>query len=163
MKRRVRTYLLVVGLVTHLVIASSGVAVLAADLHRPVGVPGATPSESVVASPVATPPPLPNACRVVYKIRDRWTTGFTAELLLTNEGPRTDGWTLTYRVSPGLRVVTGWNGTWSQQGLEVTVRNASWNAELATGVTLNTGLSASFDRHGYSPTKFTFNGVVCKV
>lgn len=161
MKRRVRTYLLVAGLVTHLVIALSGVAVLAADLHHPIGAPPGSPTKAVAASPVATPPPLPKACRVVYTMRDRWENGFTADLVLTNDGPRTDGWTLTYRVSPGLRVVTGWNGKWSQQGLEVTVRNETWNANLETSAIVNGGLTASFDRPGYSPTAFTFNGVRC--
>jgi endoglucanase len=157
MKRRV----LVAGLVTHLLLAGGGVAVLATDVSLRRTAPAST--RTAAAAPTASAPASapPGACRVVYKQRDRWRNGFTADVILTNEGPGIDGWVLTYTAAPGVRVVQGWNGVWSQQGAEITIRNANWNATLETGDTVTAGVSAGFDRPNGPPTVFTFNGTTC--
>lgn len=65
-------------------------------------------------------------CSVDYKTND-WGAGFTAELTLTNHGTDAiDGWTLTYSYAGNQKLTNGWNGTWSQSGPDVTVKNASY-------------------------------------
>jgi endoglucanase len=159
MKRRV----LVAGLITHLLLAGGGVTVLATDVSLRRTAPATTRTAAAPSSQPTQPEPSapPGACRVVFKQRDRWRTGFTADVILTNEGPGIDGWVLTYTAAPGVRVVQGWNGVWSQQGSQVTVRNANWNATLETGDTVTAGLSAAFDRPNGPPTTFIFNGTTC--
>ncbi|CAM5342647.1 hypothetical protein SVIOM342S_08902 [Streptomyces violaceorubidus] len=72
-------------------------------------------------------------CSVDYKTND-WGAGFTAELTLTNHGTDAiDGWTLTYSYAGNQKLTNGWNGTWSQSGQTVTVKNASYNARIAAG------------------------------
>ena len=67
-------------------------------------------------------------CSVDYKTND-WGSGFTADLTLTNRGTEAiDGWTLTYDYAGNQKLGNGWNGTWSQSGKTVTVKNASYNA-----------------------------------
>jgi len=161
MRRRARTGILVAGLVSHLVLASTGATVLAADLNQGDTVPAtARGGPSTAPSPTVEPPP--DACQVVYRERDRWSNGFTADVVLTNNGPGVDGWVLTYTAPPGMRVVHGWNGVWSQQGTQVTVRNANWNATLETGTTVTAGLSAAFDRPVGPPAGFALNDVPCR-
>ena len=68
-------------------------------------------------------------CSVDYKTND-WGSGFTADLTLTNRGTAAiDGWTLTYAYAGNQKLTNGWNGTWSQAGKTVTVRNASYNGD----------------------------------
>ncbi|MGQ4425789.1 cellulose binding domain-containing protein, partial [Streptomyces violaceoruber] len=76
-------------------------------------------------------------CSVDYKTND-WGAGFTAELTLTNHGTDAiDGWTLTYSYAGNQKLTNGWNGTWSQSGPDVTVKNASYNARIAAGAAVS--------------------------
>ena len=157
MRRRLRTGVLVAALGAHLAIAATGVAVLAdlaPRLSRATGTGGAQSAAPGLAQ--AAP-----ACRVRFTPRDRWNTGFTADLVVTNTGPRIEGWVLSYNAGPGVRVVHGWNGIWSQRGQQVSVRNNNWNATLETGRSVNAGLSAAFDRVNPAPSGFALNGVAC--
>src|SRR3954469_5960582 len=78
-------------------------------------------------------------CSVDYKTND-WGSGFTADLTLTNRGTDViDGWTLTYAYAGNQKLSNGWNGTWSQSGRTVTVKNASYNARIAAGAAVSTG------------------------
>src|SRR4051812_40620291 len=70
-------------------------------------------------------------CSVDYTTND-WGSGFTASLNITNRGTETiSGWTVTYAYTGNQTLTNGWNGTWSQSGKTVTVKNASHNAAIA--------------------------------
>ncbi|MGW3465359.1 cellulose binding domain-containing protein, partial [Streptomyces olivaceoviridis] len=76
-------------------------------------------------------------CSVDYKTND-WGSGFTADLTITNRGTDAiDGWTLTYAYTGNQKLSNGWNGTWSQSGQTVTVKNASYNGTIATGAAVS--------------------------
>ncbi|MFD0318330.1 glycoside hydrolase family 48 protein [Streptomyces flavalbus] len=100
-------------------------------------------------------------CNVDYKTND-WGSGFTADLTITNRGTDViDGWTLTYAYSGNQRLTNGWNGTWSQSGQSITVRNASWNGRIAAGAAVTTGGQFTYSGSNAAPTSFAVNGVNC--
>ncbi|AXE89902.1 glycoside hydrolase family 48 protein [Streptomyces sp. Go-475] len=100
-------------------------------------------------------------CSVDYKTND-WGSGFTADLTLTNRGTDAiDGWTLTYAYSGNQKLGNGWNGTWSQSGQTITVKNAPHNARVAAGAAVSTGAQFSYSGSNTAPTSFAVNGTPC--
>jgi hypothetical protein len=100
-------------------------------------------------------------CSVDYKTND-WGSGFTVDLTLTNRGTDViDGWTLTYAYSGNQKLGNGWNGTWSQSGANITVKNASHNARVAAGAAVSTGAQFSYSGGNTAPTSFSVNGTPC--
>ncbi len=100
-------------------------------------------------------------CSVDYKTND-WGSGFTADLTLTNRGTDAiDGWTLTYAYSGNQKLGNGWNGTWSQSGQNITVKNAGHNARVAAGTAVSTGAQFTYSGSNTAPTSFAVNGTAC--
>ncbi|WEH43395.1 glycoside hydrolase family 48 protein [Streptomyces sp. AM 2-1-1] len=100
-------------------------------------------------------------CSVDYKAND-WGSGYTAELTLTNRGTAAlDGWTLTYQQTGNQQLTNGWNGTWSQAGKAVTVKNAAWNGTIAAGAATSTGAQFTYSGTNAAPTTFAVNGTTC--
>ncbi|MEV5436819.1 glycoside hydrolase family 48 protein [Streptomyces sp. NPDC052682] len=101
-------------------------------------------------------------CSVDYKTND-WGSGFTADVTLTNRGTDViDGWTLTYSYTGNQRLQgTGWNGTWSQSGQNITVRNAAHNARIAAGGSVSAGAQFAYSGTNTAPASFAINGTPC--
>ncbi|MFD7014700.1 glycoside hydrolase family 48 protein [Streptomyces sp. NPDC059928] len=100
-------------------------------------------------------------CSVDYKTND-WGHGFTADLTITNRGTDTiDGWTLTYAYGGDQKLTNGWNGTWSQSGRTVTVKDAGYNAKIAAGAAVATGAQFTYSGTNTAPTGFAVNGTTC--
>ncbi|MBQ0911301.1 glycoside hydrolase family 48 protein [Streptomyces sp. RM99] len=111
---------------------------------------GATPAQAAALQ-----------CSVDYRTND-WGSGFTAELTLTNRGTDAiDGWTLTYDYAGNQRLTNGWNGSWSQSGKTVTVKNATYNARVAAGAAVTTGGQFTYSGTNTAPTNFAVNGTTC--
>ncbi|MBB5803545.1 cellulose 1,4-beta-cellobiosidase [Saccharothrix ecbatanensis] len=101
-------------------------------------------------------------CRVAYQISDQWPGGFGGNVTVTNLGDAiSGGWTLEWDFAAGQTVQQGWNGDFSQSGTRVTVRNASWNANLGTGSSATPGFNGSWNGSNPVPTQFRLNGTVC--
>ncbi len=103
------------------------------------------------------------ACRVTYSITNDWGNGFQAAVTLVNTGSAVNGWTLTWSFPGNQRVYDLWNGRASQKGQAVTVRNATYNANLATGATVPIGFNATYSGTNAKPTAFALNGKPCQV
>ncbi len=100
-------------------------------------------------------------CSVDYKTND-WGSGFTADLTLTNRGTDAiDGWTLTYSYAGNQKLSNGWNGTWSQSGQSVTVKDAGHNKRIAAGAAVSTGAQFTYSGTNAAPTDFAINGTAC--
>ncbi|MFF7138911.1 glycoside hydrolase family 48 protein [Streptomyces sp. NPDC008196] len=100
-------------------------------------------------------------CSVDYKTND-WGSGFTVDLTLTNRGTAAiDGWTLTYDYPGNQKLSNGWNGTWSQSGQAVTVKNAPYNGTIAASAAVSTGAQFSYSGTNAAPTNFAINGTSC--
>ncbi|MBB5138802.1 endoglucanase [Thermocatellispora tengchongensis] len=98
-------------------------------------------SESTAFTTTSAPA---GGCSAAYKVANSWGGGFQAEVTVKNEGasPIT-GWTVTWTWPGGQSISQVWNGTHTQTGANVGVRNVSWNGSLAPGGTASFGLIAS--------------------
>ncbi|TDC44040.1 endoglucanase, partial [Micromonospora sp. KC207] len=112
-------------------------------------------------TPPTTPPNGP--CKVTFT-PNTWSGGFTAELRVTNGGSALNGWSLSFGFGSGsgVRLTSGWNGEWSQNGDVFLVRNAAWNGNLPAGGTVSVGFQGTFSGASL-PTAvgFTLNGSRC--
>lgn len=100
-------------------------------------------------------------CSVDYKTND-WGSGFTADLTLTNRGTDAiNGWTLTYAYTGNQKLSNGWNGSWSQSGTGITVKNASYNGTVAAGAAVSTGAQFTYSGTNTAPASFSVNGTPC--
>jgi cellulose 1,4-beta-cellobiosidase len=101
-----------------------------------------------------------STCQVAYSV-NQWSTGFTASITITNNGPAITSWTLGYSYTGNQTLASGWSGNWTQSGQNVTVTNASWNGALATGGSTSIGANFGFSGTNTAPTAFTINGSAC--
>ncbi|MGW3347095.1 cellulose-binding domain-containing protein [Nonomuraea rubra] len=101
-------------------------------------------------------------CQVTYAVTSQWTGGFTANVNLTNLGDPIPTWTLTWSFGAGQQVTQAWGTTISQNGSQVTARNAAFNGTLATNAATSFGFNGSWNNSGNpAPSSFALNGVTC--
>jgi len=112
-----------------------------------VAAPPTTTTTSAAADPVSSA----GSCSAHYDVMNSWSSGYQAAVTITNlTGSQLTGWQVSWRLPGGQRVTSLWNGTFSQQGSVLVVRNASWNAVLAANTSTSFGLVAGSP--GSSPT-----------
>ena len=109
----------------------------------------------------ATPAYAATGCSVAYTVPSQWNTGFTANIVITNLGSALTSWSLGYSYGGNQTLQSGWNGTWTQSGANVTVANASWNGSVATNGTVTIGANFNYSGTNTAPTTFTLNGATC--
>jgi endoglucanase len=124
--------------------------------------PSPPPSSTAPPPPSSSsPPPVPGGtCSAVYTL-NQWSTGYTADIRVTNNGPAVSSWRLTFTVGDTVSLSNGWNGVWSQSGRSVTVNNPSWGGSLGTGATTSVGFQASFTGSAGNLSGFALNGIPC--
>jgi hypothetical protein len=98
---------------------------------------------------------------VAYTVNSDWGTGFSVAITITNTGSAITNWTLGYSYAGNQQLSSGWSGTWTQTGQNITVASASWNGSLATGATTSIGANFSYTGTNKAPTAFTLNGTTC--
>lgn len=103
------------------------------------------------------------ACQLRYTITSQWSGGFTADVILKNNG-RTpiNGWRVAWTFA-GKQVITNlWNGAKTQNGQSVQVANLGYNNLIGTnGGTQGFGFQGTFGGTNAVPTSFTVNGSSC--
>ena len=118
------------------------------------------------------PPPAPTqnttpdptgsaACSVAYKVDSQWSGGFTATVTVTNRGAQLNGWTLGFSFTGDQKVASAWNGSATQNGTAVSVRDGGFNGVLATGASASFGFQATFSGTNTAPGAYTLNGTAC--
>jgi len=101
-------------------------------------------------------------CRVAYTTQSQWGGGFVAQVTITNTGSSAvNGWTLKFTFPCDQKITSGWNGTPSQSGENVTITNASYNATIAAGASTSLGFQGTWTSSDAAPTAFTLNGNSC--
>jgi hypothetical protein len=102
------------------------------------------------------------SCNVSYSVSNDWGSGFTAAVTVTDTGTAPlNNWTLTYTTTGNQTLSNGWNGTWSQSGQTITVKNASYNGTVAAGAGVSTGAQFTYSGTNTAPTSFAVNGTPC--
>ncbi|ANP55249.1 hypothetical protein J2Z21_003247 [Streptomyces griseochromogenes] len=76
-----------------------------------------------------------------YTRTSDWSTGYTAQYVVTNDSGRTEKtWTLEFDLPAGAKLSSLWNGESSVSGQHVTVKPAKWDTEgLAPGKSVTVG------------------------
>jgi endo-1,4-beta-xylanase len=100
---------------------------------------------------------------VVYTVVSQWQDGFQGEVRLTNGTTNAiSPWSLTWSYSAGQQTTQLWGGVHTQDGANVTVRNASWNDTIAPGGTVTFGFLGTWADRNVKPIAYTLNGVSCR-
>lgn len=118
---------------------------------------GTTPTST---PPTSTTPQPSGGCKVTQRVVSTWSTGYTGEIVIENDGAPVDHWTLTFS-APGVTVSQGWNGTWTDTGDVVEVASAAWNGALGTGATTTIGYNANYSGSAPPFRSATLNGTAC--
>jgi cellulase/cellobiase CelA1 len=101
---------------------------------------------------------------VTYAIQNDWGNGATVNVTIRNNGTSAiNSWTLTWTFPGNQRITNLWNGSHTQSGASVSVRDATWNATIgANGGTVGFGFNISYSGSNTVPTGFRVNGVLCQ-
>jgi cellulase/cellobiase CelA1 len=97
-------------------------------------------------------------------IQSDWGSGATINVTITNNSiTAVNGWTLAFTF-PGNQTLTNlWNGTYTQSGSSVSVKDAGFNANIpANGGSVNFGFNHNYSGTNAKPTSFTLNGTACQ-
>src|SRR5690606_30226468 len=114
------------------------------------------------SQPPTSQPPTGD-CTVDYNNINDWGAGFQAQVFITNNSSTPiEGWQLQWTFPSGQQITQLWNGSYSQNGANVTVNNESWNSNIGPGQTIEFGFLAT-PGGGADPTAFTLNGTACSV
>ncbi|MFB9318907.1 glycoside hydrolase family 6 protein [Cryptosporangium minutisporangium] len=118
---------------------------------------------SLVAANATTDPD--HSCAAAYTVRHAWSTGFSAEVAVTNTGEDpVKNWNVNWSFDGGKAVVKGWEGDWQQDEGLVTVRAGEDSVRLEPGKTLTLRFTG-WHPQGKAPdaANFALNGVSCGV
>lgn len=119
----------------------------------------------ITVTPTVTPTPVPGGYAVSYVIQSDWGVGATIGVTITNKSTTAvNGWTMVFAF-PGNQTITNlWNGTYTQSGASVTVKDAGHNANIpAGGGSVNFGFNLNYSGTNAKPASFTLNGTACQV
>jgi hypothetical protein len=120
---------------------------------------------ALAAGAVVAVAPAANAaagCQVAYTVASSWSTGFTANIAITNLGDAVNGWTLRFSFpAAGQRVTNGWDATYTQSSQAVTAVSMPYNSMLATNAGVTIGFNGAYTGANPVPTAFTLNNVAC--
>lgn len=106
--------------------------------------------------------PAESACTVKWTYTADWSSGYVANLDITNTGTRAlSSWTLTYEWPTSWQKMDGgWNADWTETGRTVKVTNLD-GAGLDIGGTVTIGFVGGYSGPNVTPAVFTLNGNVC--
>jgi chitodextrinase len=94
------------------------------------------------------------ACTVNYQVTTQWATGFTANVVVTNNSATpTKAWQVKWAWPGDQQVSTMWNATSTQAGTSETATSMSYNGALpAAGGNTSFGFQASYSGSNGIPT-----------
>src|SRR6266545_2344707 len=103
-----------------------------------------------------------STCNITYQENTFWNVGFQGQVTIMNSGPAINGWTVTFTFPVATQTIYElWNGVYTQSGQNVTVTNASYNANIPTGGSVSFGFNANWSGSHPAPTGLTLNGQSC--
>ncbi|MYR19504.1 glycoside hydrolase family 11 protein [Streptomyces sp. SID6137] len=112
---------------------------------------GTTPPPTT--PPPTTPPPSGSGCSATFTNSSDWGSGFTGSVAVKNNGSAAiNGWTVKLTFPGNQTVSSLWNGSYTQSGNTVTVKNASNNGSLGAGTATSFGFNANYSGSNGAPT-----------
>ncbi|MEN8906485.1 MAG: cellulase family glycosylhydrolase [Clostridiales bacterium] len=103
-------------------------------------------------------------CSVLYKIQNDWFNGASVNLTIKNNtSSEINEWELKWNFPGTQKINSLWNGSYEQNGSEVTVKNLDWNQTIAPSSSVSIGFNLFYDVTNNVPSYFTLNGIQCSV
>jgi cellulose 1,4-beta-cellobiosidase len=117
------------------------------------------------ATPTPTQRGTTGGYAVAYAIQSDWGVGATINVTIkNNSSTAVNGWTLAWTFPGNQKITNLWNGSYTQSGASVSVRDAGFNANIpANGGSVNFGFNISYSGSNAKPTSFTLNGTACQI
>jgi hypothetical protein len=98
-----------------------------------------------------------------YQAGAGWGTGYDGQYTITNPGTAAvTGWTLAFALPAGTKVSSLWDGSYTDNGGQVTVTSDSWDATVQPGATVTVGFVTSSSGPAGQPTGCTIDGAACQ-
>lgn len=122
----------------------------------PLPSPSTAPSPSPSTVPSTQPSTAPSTgISYEYSVVSDWGNGFQGQIVIkNNSGKSYNGWTLTFETSN--KITSLWGAELADQtGSKVTVKNPSWDANLASGASVTVNFVAEGSSSN-APTNYTF-------
>jgi hypothetical protein len=116
------------------------------------------------ATTAAVPSGSGTGCHVSYTITNQWQGGFQAAVTIENTGSTAlQNWSLTWSFANGQTITNLWNGSKTQSGSNVIVRNLSYNGAIASGGSYSgMGFTGTWNNSANAvPAAFAVNGTTC--
>jgi len=93
---------------------------------------------------------------ISYNIQNDWGSGSTVSVKIENNGISTiDGWILSWEFSGNQKITNLWNGTYTQTGSSVTIRNAAYNGTIPVNGSVSFGFNLTYSGLNDIPIGFT--------
>ncbi|SFR06091.1 Cellulose binding domain-containing protein [Lentzea waywayandensis] len=126
--------------------------------------PTTTTTSAPPRTTTAVPPKPAKACAAAYRITGQSQGRFQAILTVRNTGSAVvNGWSLLWTVSNGDTLNDVSNATGRQTGAVVSVANETYNRQIASGGSVQLGITGTTRSTHKAPTTFSLNGVQCAV
>src|SRR6185437_15005972 len=88
---------------------------------------------------------------------------YSGQYTITNPGTApVSGWTLAFTLPPGTKLTSLWGGTYTDDGGQVTVQSAGWDATVEPGQPVTVGFVTGSSGAAGQPAGCTINGAVCQ-
>jgi endo-1,4-beta-xylanase len=101
-------------------------------------------------------------CHVTYTKNSEWPGGFTAQVMITNNGTTTiNGWSLTFTFPGDQKITSNFNGGFSQTSENATLTNAGYNGTIAPGASITDSFQGTWTSSDANPASFSINGTAC--
>jgi hypothetical protein len=98
-----------------------------------------------------------------YQAGTGWGTGYDGQYTVTNAGTAAvTGWTLAFTLPAGTSVSSLWDGSYTEDGGQVTVKNDSWDATIQPEGTVTVGFVTESPGTAGQPAGCTINGTPCQ-
>jgi len=95
---------------------------------------------------------------ISYNVQNDWGSGATVSVGIKNVSTEPiDSWTLTWTFSGDQKINALWNGTFTQSGKVVTVKNNSWNSVISPNNSISFGFNIAYTGTNSKPTDFSLN------
>jgi hypothetical protein len=151
--RRRRVPLRPVPLTAAAVTAAAVAAVAAIAVH-------AVPNGSAVTLHDAADSAAP--LQASYQAGASWGTGYSGQYTITNAGTSAvTSWTLAFTLPQGTSLTSLWDGSYTDNGGQVTVTSDSWDATVSPGGTVTVGFETESSGTAGQPSGCTINGTAC--
>jgi endo-1,4-beta-D-glucanase Y len=110
-----------------------------------------------VANPVVTGA----SCKMTFS-KNEWPTGATVQVTVTNTGSSAiNGWTAAFSFPGNQKISQLWNGTVTQTGQNVSVKDLGYNSSIPVGGNVGFGFNLDYSGTNGNFTGFSINGKTC--